>query len=124
MINLSEKGLTPEIIENQKIYDEYFDPDFPSKLVDYILGPIADTYFRPRFIGFDDLPERNNPEHPLIYTSNHSGMAFPWDAIIFASCFFRRNNCEFSKSVRVLTAPMLSYSKLMNPFLVPNFWKN
>jgi 1-acyl-sn-glycerol-3-phosphate acyltransferase len=69
------------------------------------------------------MPERNNPDHPLIFASNHSGMAFPWDAMVFASEIFRRNNFEFHHVARALTAPMLSQSRLMNPFLIENFWK-
>jgi len=123
MIVLTETGLTPRIKENQKIYDEYFDEEYPAQLVKYVLDPIDKFYFRSRFIGFEAMPQRNNPDHPLIWASNHSGMAFPWDAIIFTSQLFKRNNHKFQNSVRALTAPMLSYSKLMNPFLIPDFWK-
>lgn len=123
MIVLTETGLTSRLKENQKIYNEYFDEDYPVYLVKNILDPIDKFYFRSRFIGFDPIPQRNNPDHPLIWVSNHSGMAFPWDAIIFTSQLFKRNQHEFQNSVRALTAPMLSYSKLMNPFLIPNFWK-
>lgn len=123
MIHLTEYGLTPKIQKNQKIYDEFLEEEFPEYLVKNALGPINDLYFRSRFIGFDPMPERNNPDHPLIFASNHSGMAFPWDAIILNSELFRMNNYEFYNCVRALTAPMLSYSTLMNPFLLKNFWK-
>jgi 1-acyl-sn-glycerol-3-phosphate acyltransferase len=123
MITLTKQGMTPEIKANQKIYSEHLEDDFPKYLVQNILDPIDKFYFRSRFIGFDPMPERNNPDHPLIFASNHSGMAFPWDAIIFTSQLYKRNNFEFYRSVRALTAPMLSYSTLMNPFLIKNFWK-
>lgn len=123
MIHLTEYGLTLNIQENQKIYDEFLEEEFPTYLVENVLGPINDLYFRSRFIGFDNMPERNNPEHPLIFASNHSGMAFPWDAMVFASEVFRRNNFELHHAPRALTAPMLSQSRLMNPFLIENFWK-
>ncbi len=118
------KPVTLEMIEaNKKIYDEYFEASRNADFVEQLMTPIDRLYFRSRFIGFDETPERNNPDHPLIYISNHSGMAFPWDAIVFVSMFFKRNKFDFSKSVRALTAPMLSKSTLMNPFLVENFWK-
>jgi 1-acyl-sn-glycerol-3-phosphate acyltransferase len=123
MIILTEQGITPEIKANQKIYTEHLEEDFPKYLVQNILDPIDKHYFRSRFIGFDSMPERNNPDLPLIFASNHSGMAFPWDALIFTSQLYKRNNFEFYNSVRALTAPMLSYSTLMNPYLVKNFWK-
>ncbi len=118
------KPITPEMIEaNKHIYDEYFDPQYAIDLVKYLLNDIDRLYFRSRFIGFDPMPERNNPDHPLIFASNHSGMSFPWDGMIFASMLAKRNQFEFRKAVRALAAPMLSKSTLMNPFLVENFWK-
>ncbi len=123
MIELTNPILSEAIRKNQKIYYEYFSHEFPKQLVENVLGRISDYYFRPRFIGFEELPQRNNPKRPLIYASNHSGMAFPWDAMVFASEFFRRNNFDYYHSVRALAAPELSATTLMNPFLVSNFWK-
>jgi hypothetical protein len=109
--------------ENQKIFTQIMDREFAVNLVKYVLDPLDQCYFRSQFIGFDPLPERNNPERPLIFVSNHAGMAFPWDGIIFTSQLLKRNNYDFSKAVRALTAPMLSQTTLMNPFLVTDFWK-
>ena len=118
------KPITPEMIDaNKGIFDEHFDPDFAIDLVEHLMQHIDRLYFRSEFIGFDPPPERNDPERPLIFCSNHSGMAFPWDAIVFVSMLALRNGYDFKKSVRALTAPMLSMSTLMNPFLVENFWK-
>src|SRR5574341_828879 len=123
MIALPISHLTPLIRENQKIYSEFLDPEFAVSLVKNVLDPLDQCYFRSEFIGFDPYPERTNPERPLIFASNHSGMAFPWDGIVFTSQLLKRNNFDFSKAVRALTAPMLSRSTLMNPFLIDNFWK-
>jgi hypothetical protein len=92
-------------------------------LVKNVLGPLDQCYFRSAFVGFEPFPERNHPDRPLIFASNHSGMAFPWDGIIFTARLFARSGYDFAKAVRPLTAPMLSRSTLMNPFLVENFWK-
>jgi 1-acyl-sn-glycerol-3-phosphate acyltransferase len=123
MIDWSEPTLTPLIRENQKIYTEFLNTRFAEHLVKYVLEPLDQCYFRSEFVGFDPLPERNNPKRPLIFASNHSGMAFPWDAIVFSAQIFKRNNYDLTKAVRPMTAPMLSQSTLMNPFLVQNFWK-
>lgn len=123
MINWAETEITPLLKENQKIYTEFMDRDFSINLVKNVLDPLDQCYFRSEFIGFDPFPERNNPDRPLILASNHSGMAFPWDGIIFTAQLFKRNGYDFFNAVRVLTAPMLSQSTLMNPFLVDNFWK-
>jgi hypothetical protein len=123
MITLSETHLTPAIRENQKIYMEFVDREFAVNLVKNVLGPLDQCYFRSEFIGFNPLPERNHPARPLIFASNHSGMAFPWDGIIFTARLFAQSGYDFAKAVRPLTAPMLSRSTLMNPFLLENFWK-
>lgn len=112
-----------EIEANKKIYHQHFNADYAEQLVVHILQKIDKFYFRSRFIGFDDFPQRNDPEKPLIFASNHSGMAFPWDAIMLVSGLLRVNNYQYNSAVRALTAPMLSDSVLMNPFLVENFWK-
>ena len=120
----SRDPITPEMIEaNRKIYSAHFDPAFAVDMVEHLIQHISDLYFRASFVGFDPMPERNLPERPLILASNHSGMSFPWDAIIFAAMLTKLNNYDFNKSVRALTAPMLSMSTLMNPFLVDHFWK-
>lgn len=123
MTTLSEADLASLLQDNKKIYTQFLDLQFTSDLVKNVLEPIDECYFRSRFIGFEPLPERNNAERPLIYASNHSGMAFPWDGIMFTMGIFKKSNYNLSKAVRVLTSPMLSQSTLMNPFLVENFWK-
>jgi len=118
-----EAQLPEEIKNNQKILDQHFDPEFAKSLVKNVLDHIDHCYFRSEFIGFDDYPQRNNPDVPLIFASNHSGMAFPWDGIMFSTGLFRLNNYQFKNAFRVLSAPMLSQSQLMNPFLIKNFWR-
>ncbi|MDZ7359689.1 MAG: hypothetical protein ONB46_03025 [candidate division KSB1 bacterium] len=123
MITFSEPELTPQIKENQKIYTEFMDRDFVMALIKHVLDPLNQYYFRSEFVGFEPFPQRNHPERPLIFASNHSGMAFPWDAIVFATQLFKRGGYNMTKAVRPLASPMLSQTNLMNPFLVKNFWK-
>ncbi len=118
------KKFSQEQIENNKyIYNEIFDKEYAKDLATHILSKMDKYYFRSRLIGFENYPERNNPERPLLFLSNHSGMAFPWDAIIFVSRIYTSSQGDLKKAVRALTAPMLSQSVLMNPFLTDNFWK-
>jgi len=72
-------------------------------------------------VGFAPFPKRNNPDRPLIFASNHSGMAFPWDAIVSLAHLFR--GLPAHDMPRPLSAPLLSKTALMNPYLVRNFWK-
>jgi hypothetical protein len=111
-----------EIDENKKIYDEFYDSDYTKGICKLVVSPIDTLWFRSILIGFENFPQRNNPERPLIFATNHSGMAFPWDAMIFG---YRINEfLNFDRnSLRALSAPMLSQSALMNPYTMPNFWK-
>lgn len=128
MKHLSTKGLTDaqiaeRIKENHHIFDEFFDMDYVMSLETQLFDLVNNHYFRAKFIGFEEYPKRNNPKRPLIFASNHSGMAFPWDAMIFGAGLLKLNNYDLRRSVRGLSHPMLSQTTLMNPFLVENFWK-
>lgn len=121
--DLSESELALLIEENKKIYTEYYDFSYLKSIINNICDFIDKYYFRSRFIGFENIPQRNNPDRPLIYASNHSGMAFPWDAMMFGAGLLKLNNYDTFNSVRGLAAPMLSQSPLMNPYLIHNLWK-
>ncbi|RYU77174.1 lysophospholipid acyltransferase family protein [Hymenobacter persicinus] len=112
----------PEIRANQHIYSDYFDEQFVWQLDKHILQLLDRVWFRSELVGFDDYPQRNNPDRPLIFASNHSGMAFPWDAMVALSHLWRTLP-DLRDLPRPLSAPMLSQSALMNPFLIRNFWK-
>ena len=120
----AQKSITKEDLKiKQMILNQYFDPGYGKSLVRNVVGPINDHYFKCEFVGFDQLPKRNNPKVPLVYVSNHSGMAFPWDGMMFSSMMLKRENFDFRNAVRTLSAPVLSQSNLMNPFIIENFWK-
>lgn len=102
-------------------YDKYFDRDYSRALSENIAYYIDKFWFRSELIGWDLLPERNNPDSPLIYFTNHSGMAFPWDAMIFGYRFNIKQAFGHG-AVRALSSPMLSQSALMNPFTSDGLW--
>ena len=121
--DMNPEELAIAIEENKKIFGEHFDLTFMKSLCDEVIEMLK-IYFRPVFVDFEEMPERNNPDHPVILACNHSGMAFPWDAIVFAtgvSC--KSMIIRWIKLFRPLAAPMLSASKLMNPFLLTDIWK-
>jgi 1-acyl-sn-glycerol-3-phosphate acyltransferase len=123
MMAMFETELHSHTRQRQSLSTEFEDREFTIGLVKNVLDPLDRCYFRSEFVGFEPYPERNNPERPLIFASNHAGMAFPWDGIIFISQLLKRNAYDFTKTVRALIAPMLSQTTLMNPFLIANFWK-
>ncbi|MBL4657498.1 MAG: 1-acyl-sn-glycerol-3-phosphate acyltransferase [Flavobacteriales bacterium] len=120
---ISEAELLEMVDENKKIYTEFFDPAYLKSIILNICEFFDKYYFRAKFIGFEEIPERNDPKRPLIYASNHSGMAFPWDAMMFGAGFLQMNDFDMKKSVRGLAAPMLSQTKLMQPYLIDDLWK-
>lgn len=109
------------ILEN---INSFFNPDYAISTVKNVTNFIDKYYFRSKFVGLDgEVLKKNNPQHPLIFASNHSGMTFPWDGIVMASKLLTHNNFTFNDSIRPVVAPMLSQSVYMNPFMIQNFWR-
>ncbi len=113
----------PAVQANQHIYSDYFDEDFTRAIDQNILQLLDQVWFRSKLVGFDPFPQRNNPDRPLIFASNHSGMAFPWDAIVVLAHLFRTLPTHYHTMPRPMSAPLLSKTVLMNPYLVQHFWK-
>jgi len=121
--NLSDEALQALIEENKSVYSAHFDNEYLESIYNELFMRLAPYYFRPEMIGFEDYPARNNPDVPLIFISNHSGMAFPWDALIFGGGLYQICQDKNERFVRILTAPALSETNLMNPYMLTNFWK-
>jgi 1-acyl-sn-glycerol-3-phosphate acyltransferase len=110
-----------EIEENRENYSGGFSKDYLENFCEYILNPIRKVWYRAEFVGFEKLPGRNNPDAPLIYADNHSGMAFPWDAIVFISEIASRKYSE-PDGIRALISPMLTRYPYMCPFMIDGLW--
>ena len=98
-------------------------PSYAYRVTNRVLKHINRYYFRSRFINFDEPLEPTPTGAPRIYASNHSGMAFPWDGISFATGMLERSGYRVEESIRPLATPLLSKTPLMSPFLVPDFWE-
>ncbi|MBK8473145.1 MAG: hypothetical protein IPL33_13835 [Sphingobacteriales bacterium] len=62
----STKGLTDEeiaqlVAQNHHVYTDYFDMDYVMSLENNLFDLVNDHYFRARWIGFEQVPTRNNP---------------------------------------------------------------
>lgn len=112
-----------EVSANLPVLHKDFDAGYAYSITEKILQFVNRIYFRTEFVGFDNLPKRNNKDYPLIYVSNHSGMAFPWDAISFTSALYQKTGYDLPNATRALTSPALSRAYFMSPFLLENFWK-
>jgi 1-acyl-sn-glycerol-3-phosphate acyltransferase len=120
---LTGEALAEAVEANRFIYDRWHEPGYANSVQRNITGELDKNYFRIRWIGFDQIPERNNPERPLIYFGNHSGMTFPWDAVMLSSGMLKRVDFDMTHAWRPLVAPALNRFRLMNTFLIRNFWR-
>lgn len=95
------------------------DIDYFRDLSRDLFDPLLAAYFRPRLIGAERLPARG----PAILAANHSGTAFPWDAMIFDYLMMRRNGMRKDNLVRPVFEKELAQTWWMRPFGIDNFWR-
>lgn len=95
------------------------DPIFLRFLTEQYLSHVNHKYFRAEMHGWEKLPKRKKPR---IYFSNHSGMSFPWDGIVFNTLLFEKNGYSMDGFPRPLIHPMLTKNKINNPYMIPDFW--
>ncbi|MBQ1696760.1 MAG: hypothetical protein II075_02640 [Bacteroidales bacterium] len=110
-----------QIDKNREEYKRHFSLPYMEAFCRHVLNHISNVWYRPRFVGFDTLPQRNNPAAPLVFATNHSGMAFPWDAIVFISQIAARE-LPLRDGIRALISPMLTKYPYMCPFLIDDLW--
>jgi 1-acyl-sn-glycerol-3-phosphate acyltransferase len=107
-------------IEPPEPYDP-FDPAFSRAMIEDVLAPALDHYFRPVIVGLEHLPAPDTG--PVVLAANHSGNAFPYDAIIFDAALWRLDGCDPAKKLRAVYEKELSYVWWMRPFGIDNFWR-
>ena len=110
-----------QIVNNREEYKRHFSLPYMEAFCRHVLNHVSNVWYRPRFVGFDTLPERNNPSAPLVFATNHSGMAFPWDAIVFISQIAARE-LPMRDGIRALISPYLTKYPYMCPFLIDDLW--
>ena len=98
---------------------EPLDPDYMLDMVDRFFGPLSRHYFRPRLLGLQNLPK----DGPAILAANHSGSAFPYDAMVLDSELFQRAGDDPYRKCRSVFEKALSATWWMRPFGIDNFWR-
>jgi len=98
---------------------EPFDALYLRELVREVTPSLLDGYFRPLLVGGDRLPESG----PAIVAVNHSGNAFPYDAIILNAVLLRRTGFDPYRAFRITYEKELSLAWWMRPFGIDNFWR-
>jgi 1-acyl-sn-glycerol-3-phosphate acyltransferase len=98
---------------------EPFEPDYIRDVVEGPFGVVLDHYFRPRLLGAQRMPTGG----PAILASNHSGTAYPWDAMALDGLLWRRWAYEPEMLCRPVFEKELSMAWWMRPFGIDNFWR-
>ena len=98
---------------------EPFQPAFAHDVCEHLIGPINDVWFRSKIFGMEKLPASG----PLILAANHSGNAFPYDAIVFDAEFWRESGYDPRLKLRAVYEKELSFVWWMRPFGLDDFWR-
>lgn len=98
---------------------EPLDLDYLREFAEQVYVPILDHYFRPRLVGGDKIPA----EGPLILAANHSGNAFPHDAVVLDATLWRHDGLDPAKKLRSAYEKELTQVWWMRPFGLDNWWR-
>ncbi|HEX6534171.1 MAG TPA: 1-acyl-sn-glycerol-3-phosphate acyltransferase [Gemmatimonadaceae bacterium] len=96
-----------------------FDPAYCRSLMRRAIGPLLDHYFRARFVGAEKLPATG----PVILAANHSGSAFPYDAIMLDFALWKHDGMTAAAKCRSVFEKELTLVWWMRPFGVDNLWR-
>lgn len=105
--------------QRDSIASDPFEPAWARSLERAVLRPMNEVWFRARLIGAERIPARG----PLILASNHSGNAFPYDAIALDSLLWQRDGMRDDAKLRTVYEPALSSVWWMRPFGIDDFWR-
>lgn len=95
------------------------DLDYIESLRVNVLDPIIDHWFRASLHGADQLAKTG----PIILASNHSGNAFPHDALVLDALLWRQDGNVPERKFRSVYSPKLARTWLMRLFGIDNFWR-
>lgn len=113
-----EDAGAPELRDEGRPYDPI---DFPYlyALAKDVFSPIIDHYFRAEIYGAEHLPEKG----PAIIACNHSGNAFPHDAMVLDGLIWRHFGLKPEHKMRSVYSPKLAKEWWMRPFGLDNWWR-
>lgn len=99
-----------------------FDPidfDYINGIRKEFLGDILDHYYRAKIYNVDKIPL----EGPAIIGCNHSGTAFPHDALMLDALMWRHGDFKREHKCRSVYSPKLAKVWWMRPFGLDDFWR-
>ena len=95
-----------------------FDREYYETCLRDLAGPIFDAWFRPAVFRAERIPEAG----PAIIAANHSGNAFPYDAMVLDAELYRLERGP-ARKVRAVYEKELTLTWWMRPFGVDDFWR-
>lgn len=98
---------------------EPIDWEYISSMIGGYLEDVIDHYFRGSVIGAEKLPD----EGPYIVAPNHSGNAFPHDAIVLDGLLWRSKNYTRKGKFRSVYTPQLAATWWMRPYAIDDWWR-
>jgi 1-acyl-sn-glycerol-3-phosphate acyltransferase len=98
---------------------EPFQPSFARDICEHLMGPINESWFRAKIFGLERIPEKG----PVILAANHSGNAFPYDAIAFDSLLWKMDGYTRESKLRTVYEKELTFVWWMRPFGLDDFWR-
>lgn len=96
-----------------------FDPDWARSLMSTTIEPLLRLWFRAEIVGAERIPSQG----PVILAANHSGNAFPYDAIMLDALLWTRDGMAEDRKFRTVYEHELSLVWWMRPFGIDNFWR-
>jgi len=106
--------LPPEPVPHDPI-----DWEFIESVYDGVFGEVVDHWFRAEVIGAEKIP----PAGPLIIAPNHSGNAFPHDAMVLDGLLWRHSGKSKAGKCRSVYTPQLAAVWWMRLYGLDNFWR-
>ena len=95
-----------------------FDRAFYEDALREVAGPIFEAWFRPAFFRREQLPA----DGPAIIAANHSGNAFPYDAMVLDALIYQAEGGS-ARKVRTVYEKELTLTWWMRPFGLDDFWR-
>lgn len=99
--------------------EDPIDYEYLNGLARKVIIPIIDYYFRAELIGSEKIPDKG----PYILATNHSGNAFPHDAIILDALVWVSKGLREEMKLRSVFSPKLSATWWMRPYGIDDWWR-
>ncbi|HEX5973276.1 MAG TPA: 1-acyl-sn-glycerol-3-phosphate acyltransferase [Gemmatimonadaceae bacterium] len=96
-----------------------FDADWARSIMTTTIDPLLRLWFRAEIVGAERIP----PKGPVILAANHSGNAFPYDAIALDALLWSRDGMTDASKFRTVYEYELSLVWWMRPFGIDDFWR-